>query len=88
VSIGQQRRLDPILNSGPFAQSRPAIQPKVCKTFCGKDSDDKCDDFEDGKIRPLEYEPCYPICADQCAKTRSSLTWEACIVDCLMRTRC
>jgi hypothetical protein len=63
-------------------------KPKVCKTFCGKGSDDQCDDFEDGKIAPLEYQTCYPVCADQCAKTRSSLTWEQCIVDCLNRTRC
>jgi len=66
-------------------------QPKVCETFCGKNSDDTCDDFEEGKIKPkpkLEDAPCYPICADQCAKTRGSLTLEACIIDCLNRTRC
>lgn len=63
-------------------------KPKVCKTFCGKDSDDQCDDFEDGKITPLEYQPCYPICQDQCSRTRGSLTVEECIIDCLNRTRC
>ncbi len=67
---------------------------KSCKTFCGKDSDDQCDAFEDeGKkakkrLAKLKKAPCYPICADQCAKTRTNLTWEQCIVDCLERTRC
>ena len=67
---------------------------KSCKTFCGKDSDDQCDAFEaEGKMAKkemakLKKAPCYPICADQCAKTRTNLTPQQCIGDCLNRTRC
>lgn len=67
---------------------------KSCKTFCGKDSDDQCDAFEaEGKmakkqLAKLKKAPCYPICADQCAKTRTNLTAQRCIEDCLNRTRC
>ena len=67
---------------------------KSCKTFCGKNSDDQCDAFEaqakmaKKEMAKLKKAPCYPICADQCAKTRTNLTPQQCIVECLNRTRC
>jgi hypothetical protein len=67
---------------------------KSCKTFCGKDSDDQCDAFKaeskaaKKQLAKLKKAPCYPICADQCAKTRTNVTPQQCISDCLERTRC
>lgn len=67
---------------------------KSCKTFCGKDADDQCDAFkaagkaEKKQLAKLKKAPCYSICSDQCAKTRTNLTPQQCIGDCLNRTRC
>jgi hypothetical protein len=35
-----------------------------------------------------EHLKCYPICRDQCIAARSTTTWEQCIKDCLIGTRC
>ena len=76
---------------------------KVCKTFCGKAAKKSCDDFknsehDDGNgsggqpkntTEPkLEAHPCYPICRDRCSATRTNMTPEQCIMDCLSVTRC
>ncbi len=76
---------------------------KVCKTFCGKGAKDSCDDFKDSEhgggkgsggepkntTEPkLEDHPCYPICRDKCSATRTNMTLEQCIMDCLNVTRC
>ena len=70
-------------------------EKKSCKLFCGKQAKDKCDAYEKGgggggkpPELKLEDAPCYPICSDQCGKTRGSLTFEQCVIDCLNRTRC
>ncbi len=36
----------------------------------------------------LEDQPCFPICRDKCIATRTDMTFDQCVIDCLERTRC
>lgn len=36
----------------------------------------------------LEDDRCYPTCREKCISTRTNKTWEQCVTDCLVSTRC